>query len=88
MAVIAKKDKLYNFHEDFTEEELEAVKKIMAERIKNYVFMTAEEKAKGLIDGFEKFYFTEIDTISIVFEMNFVFADALEILGGLRRKEA
>lgn len=84
----AVRPKLYSFRDDFSPEEIELVIKEMAERIKNYVYMTSEDKAKEVIDSFVEgnMNFTELDSIGIVFEMTFVFADALEILGGLRRK--
>jgi predicted house-cleaning NTP pyrophosphatase (Maf/HAM1 superfamily) len=71
---------------DFSSEESEAIKNKLAERIKDYVFMVAQEKASEVINRMSKQELIGEDTIEINFQMDFLMNDLLQIVGGFRRE--
>jgi len=75
----------YKF-DDFNKEEVSLIKQEITRRIKNLIFMAAENQTSEIINKMVGMSFNGEDTIDIKFSTVFVFNDILEIVGGLRRK--
>ncbi len=75
----------------FTDEEVKAIKKEMAERLKDMVFMhDIESEVSKVIEGWRRIAFTEMDPFRIRFDVDlkFIGGDLIQIVGNCRRKAA
>jgi len=72
---------------DFSTKEVEEIKKEIAKRIKDYVFMVSKEKASEVIDKISKLSFIGEDVIEVNFQIDFLMNDILQIIGRLRRDD-
>jgi len=70
-----------------TPEEKNAVIKELAERMKDTIYMRAEDKAKEVIENLLKVSFEPEDPIIINYQIEMVGTDILQILGRIRRKK-
>ena len=72
-----------------SDEEREAIIKELAERMKNIVYTTAEDKARAILSSIEKSisHDTGAEEVNIIYTVTFIINDLLEIIGGLRRKK-
>jgi hypothetical protein len=70
-----------------TKKEMKVLKRIIAERMKNLVYMKAEYYADSVLNSVLKYSSFEKgeDEIKFVYKMNFLVNDFIEILGGIRR---
>jgi len=70
----------------FTLEEREEMIREMAERMKDLVYMIAEDKVRESIDKIpDEAWEDGLNSITIMFPVEFVVFDLLQIVGGMRR---
>jgi len=74
----------------FTSKEKELLVKELTERLKDVVYMTAEEHVRGLISYLDKedVEWRGNDRVTIEFNVEMSIYDLLQIIGRKRRKEA
>ncbi len=72
--------------EDFSDSEIEEVKSVLAERLKDLIFMNVKEKVGEVIEELKSTGLSEIDTINIKYTFELIGGDILQIVGRVRRK--
>ena len=76
-----------NILKEITDEEFNELVVILAERMKNIIYIKAETRSREILTELRDY--TELDSnssLKVQFDIHFLINDALEIIGSIRRK--
>jgi hypothetical protein len=71
-----------------TAEERQIIIDELAEKFKNSIYILAQDRTTDIFDQMHNKKYREDDEITVNMGFIFVFGDVIEILGGIRRKDA